>query len=77
MKKPVQITHPPVSYSALKTDQRDIDAYTTFFKDVNEQAELFLIVNQQIMNEYNINLVNIDDNPSAPNPPTPNHTYFV
>jgi hypothetical protein len=77
MKKPVQITHPPVSSSALKTDQRDIDAYTTFFKDVNEQAELFLIVNQQIMNEYNINLVNIDDNPSAPNPPTPNHTYFV
>jgi hypothetical protein len=68
MEESPRISHPPVPSGALRADYRDIDTYTIFFKDVDEQAELSLNISRTIMNDYNINLVKIDDIPCASHP---------
>jgi hypothetical protein len=63
MQSRVRVTHPPVNPSAPKADQNDMDAYISFFRDVDEEAESSL--DRATMAEYRITLAAVDPNPSS------------
>jgi hypothetical protein len=63
MQSRVRVTHPPVNPSALKADQKDLDAYISFFRGVDKEAELSF--DGATMADHNITLANMDRNPNS------------